>query len=329
MSADLLERTEKLLGVTIKTKTEEEARPKLVAFLVKNEVEGIEDDPIRDLVEMAEVFVEDEPAKPTIKASKKVVAPEPEEEEEEEASEEEEEEEEVTEEDELDETLEEEEEEAPKPVKKGAVAAKPAPKAAAKPAVKATPKAAAEPKAASRTNLPGEKFDARNNKAHEKYLKPFLAFFPTKDFELVILKQGVTVRVLGKNAKTTIVNFDDLKIVDGKLAGNFYANRFKSADDLMEVLPEEYHDKEIGMFRMESHPSVRKVSQDELFDIFENSEVIRVSLDRANAKDVKMGINREKLEETLNAGKTAAKPAAKVAAPATKVVAGKPVAKKK
>ena len=60
------------------------------------------------------------------------------------------------------------------------------------------------------------------------------------------------------------------------------------------------------------------MTQDELFDIFNNSELLQTSLDRANAKDAKMGINRERLEETLKQG---TKPAVK-AAPA-KVVAKK------
>jgi hypothetical protein len=316
LSEAMLSRIEGLLGIKIKTKTEEEARPKLVDFLATQEVNGVEDDPIQELVEMAEVFADEVPAAKAAAPTKlKKVVDEPEDEEEEldaaigDGDDDEEEEEEP-------EPEEEEEEEAPaKPTKK---AVAPAAKATVKPAVKATPK---EKEKTGRESLPGEKFDARNNKKHEVYLKPFKEFFPAEDFEITLLKQGFTVRVLGKNAKTTILNFDELKIDDGKLIGNVYTNRFKSVEDLMETLPEEYHEKKIGMFRMESHPSIRSVSQDELFDIFENSELVRLSLDRANAKDVKMGINREKLEETLNAGtKATAKPAAK---PAAKVVAKK------
>lgn len=332
LSEDLVSRIE-ALGIIVKTKTEEEARPKLIAHLAKHDLQGVEDDPINELVEFCEVLGEDEvETKPLPKAAapavkgKKVVEPEPEEEEEE------------TEEEQLDglaEELEEEEEEVvAKPAKKAAAPVVATKAKTAPAAVKTVAKPAkTEPVKASgggREVIPGEKFDARNNKKHLAFIKPFEAFFPEEDFEITLLKQGFTVRVLGKNAKTTILNFDELKIVDGKLAGNVYTNRFKSVEDLFEVLPEEYQEKEVGMFRMESHPSIRKVSQDELFDIFENSELVRTSLDRANAKDVKMGVNRERLEETLKQGtpaktapKVVAKPAVKTAAVTAKTVAKK------
>jgi len=378
------------MGIVLKLKTEEEARPKLIEYLAENGLDGVEDDAFKDLVDFGEVFVEEtKPAKTPVKAvetkpvkGKKVVEPEPEEEEEEAEEEEE-----ISEEEEGDEyddmerpdlikalkaidpafkilksmtddslrdqirTLsenvepeeeEEEEEEiveeAPKkPVnKKAAEPAKTASKKTPEPAVtkaktevkKTEVKPVTAAKTTGRTSLPGEKFDARNNPKHKVYLKPFEKLFPEADFEITLLKQGFTIRVLGKNAPTTIFNFDELKISDGKLFGNLYTNRFRSVDDLKETLPEEYHEKEIGMFRMESHPSIRKVSQDELFDIFENSELIRVSLDRANAKDIKMGANREKLEETLKTGipvKTVAKTVAKT--PETVKAVAKVVAK--
>ncbi len=294
LSADHLTRAEKLVG-PIKTKTEEEARPKLVNFLGAQDVQGVEGDPIGDLIDMSEVFWE-EPAAPVAKktapAGKKVTAPV----------------EEVLEEEE--EVLEEEEEEPVEETKKSTTKA----------TTKTTTTAVAKPKVETKTTakekpapIAGEKFDGRNNKKHLVYLQPFEEQFPAEDFEIFIAKNGLTVRVLGKNAKTTIINYDELKIVDGKFIGNLYTNRFKSVDDLLEVLPEEYHTKEIGMFRLESHPSVRRVTQDELFDIFDNSELLKISLERAGAKDVKMGINRERLEESLNQGKPAdkAKAAAK------------------
>ncbi len=293
LTADQLERTEKLVG-PIKTKTEEEARPKLVAFLGVQDVQGVESDPIGDLIDMSEVFYE-EPAAPVAKktapAAKKTTAPVEEEEEEP-----------------TDITgggEEEEEEELPVETKKTTAKSTVKPTVAAnKPKVET--KTAAKEKPAP---IAGEKFDGRNNKKHLAFVEPFEAQFPAEDFEIFIAKNGLTVRVLGKNAKTTIINYDELKIVDGKFIGNLYTNRFKSVDDLLEVLPEEYHTKDIGMYRLESHPSVRRVSQDELFDIFDNSELLKISLERAGAKDVKMGINRERLEESLNQGKPADKKA--------------------
>ncbi len=256
------------IGLIAKTGTVEEAAKKLIEFLAKNDVAGVDGDPINDLIEMAEVFYE-----PDIENAEEISD--------------------LNETEDLDDLA---EEVATQPIiaKKGVAAtAKPG---AVKPTAAKT--AAAKVKSVA---TDGEKFDARNNPAHDALLQPFRDYFPPEDFQIDILKQGFTVRVLGKNAKTTLLNFDELKIGAKKeLSGNLYTNRFKTPEDLLPFLPDIYHDREMGMFRAESHPSLRKITETELFDIFENSDFITESLNRASGKDAVMGANREKLEAVLN-----------------------------
>jgi len=298
-----------LLAIGIASKTEEDARKKLVAFLKKNDVDGVDDDELKSLIEMAEVFYEssddagateedeteaedeldEEPPvvakKPTPAGKGKAPV--------------------KSDEDELEEVIEEVKSKGIN-VKKGAA---PAAKPAAKPAATVVGR---------KTELTGDKWDGRNDKKHDAMIKPFRQMFSEKEFQIDLLKQGFTVRVLGTNAKTTVLNFDEIRIDNGTLVGNFYFNRFKSVEDLNAFLPEQYqeggeNEKVSGMFRGESHPCVRKVSADELIDILENSDLLTEALKRASSTDTKMGANREKLENSIKGSTTAAAPKAPAA----------------
>jgi hypothetical protein len=304
------------LGIT--AKTEEKARELIYPILASEGVEGIDELDINSLVQMVEVFKEAAPA------------------DEEEQQEEE-----------LEEQLE-EQEEVQAPAKKPA--GKPAPTkpvaADKKPSSKTeeeeldevatevkskgiVKKPAAAPVVAQsakktvavvgrKTELTGDKWDGRNNKAHDAMIKPFRETFPAADFQIDLLKQGFTVRVLGTNAKTTILNFDEIRISEGNLIGNLYCNRFKDVNELAPYLPDSFEGKEVGMFRGESHPCIRKVTDDELLEIL-HTDFITETLARASSTDVKMGKNREKLEQaqqSTTATKPAAKPASKAPIPA-------------
>ena len=286
------------IGIIAKTNTEEEARKKLLAYLSERDISGIDNDPLVDLIEMAAVFKESEAQEEGV-------------EEQEESAEE------------TEEVVEEQEEEVVAPPKK-TVAKKPAveeeteeelleevaEEVKTKPSAKKTVAPAAK-KSTPVSTAEGERFDARNVEEHLNYLGSFQELFADESFQIDLLKQGFTVRIVGKNAKTTIMNFDELRIVDEKLVGNLYLNRFKSVEELLEFLPEQYHEREIGMFRGESHPCIRKMKEEEVMEILKDSEVLSESLKRANATDVKLGVNREKLEESLEKGK---KPPAKTTA---------------
>jgi hypothetical protein len=113
------------------------------------------------------------------------------------------------------------------------------------------------------------------------------------------LKQGFTVRKLLKNNKPTIINFDELKIVDGELFGNLYTNRLKNPEELISLLPESFEDREIGMFRGESHPCLRKATESEVIDILSETDLLEISIKRADGIDVKLGQAKEKLEQSI------------------------------
>lgn len=201
---------------------------------------------------------------------------------------------------------------APTPTVKAKVT--PAPKAVAK----------AETKVATSAPKAGfEKFDGRGNKAHASAMKAFLSawFDFTKEYRLDFLKQGATIRMLLANSEPTIINFDEVKIdvATNKMSGNIYLNRFKSVDDIEPYIDEFVDDKKIGMFRGESHPSIKGVSSDELIKFFNEQPVLTIAKERAQGMDKKTGVNREAMEKKIQ--EETAAPKAKPAV-AAKVSAG-------
>jgi hypothetical protein len=80
-------------------------------------------------------------------------------------------------------------------------------------------------------------------------------------------------------------------------------------EDLVEFLPEDWKDREIGMFRSESHPSIKRVTHEELLALLEETEILEESLKRAGTNDNKMAKNRKALEKTITAKKTVKKTA--------------------
>ena len=386
----------KLAEIGIKAKDEADARKQLLAFLAENDIEGVDDYEINQLVEMAEVFYEpteeeDEEVEDEEEVEEEDEETEEDEEEEESDDEEEEEEEEELEDEEEEEIDEEEEEEedpfeemdrselkayikeneleikvfktttdealreaireaiaedeeeddeeeeeteeeeldkAVKEVKQKGLTNK-----TTKPTPKSEPKKEVTKTTGRRSELSGEKWDGKNDESHMEMVQPLIdQFFPADQFQVDTVKQGITIRSLGNNAKTTVFNYDELRITDDGIVGNLYMNRFKSVDDVADLLPDEFQEpeKNIGMFRGESHPCIRKMTMDEVIEVF-NSDVMKEALKRANHTDTKMGSNRQKLEESLAGKKKTTAPAVKTTT--TKTVPAKttttPVVKKK
>jgi len=310
----------KQFGIT--AVTAEKATVKLVEFLESKEVTDLDDDlGVDDLIDMAELFNDDDeviddeseeveeveeeeeeaPKKPVKKTAPKVAVVEEEEEEDDELED--------------DEEFEEEEEEVEAPPKKATVAIKkksaPARETEDELDELAQEVKKTKPVGGKATNTVQKKlaeniFDARNKKDHMEYLEFLHDHFPLKKFQYDILKQGFTIRALGKNSKVTVMNFDELKLVDGELLGNLYLNRFKSVEELTELLPDEYQEHEIGMFRGESHPCIKKVTSTDVLTIME-SDVYKETIKRSSSTDTKMGANRQALEESLENKTTAPK----------------------
>lgn len=142
-----------------------------------------------------------------------------------------------------------------------------------------------------------EKFDARNNDDHkETFVVGFAqGLFPDPDYRIDILKQGFTVRAMLNNSQPTLFNYDNLKIDGGELIGDAYFNRFKSVEDLEAFLPKGFAEgRTIGMFRGESHPSIKAVSQQDWVMLVNHlsTEVHK----RAGLNDTRMGENRAAME---------------------------------
>ena len=298
----------KSLGIT--AVTAEAAKEKVIASLVKEGIEGevIEDEPLESLIQMLGEFITKEEPSQEVEEDEEEIEEEEEEELDELANEVEE---------------EEEEEEQPKPAAKKQINT-PTVKKLSTTVAKPVKKVNETPRGNSSSF---EKFDPRNNKKHLPLLKPFKDIFSEKEYQFDLLKNGFTVRLLTKNAKTTIINYDELKIVDGELFGNFYSNRFKTVEDLLKVIGEDYEEREIGMFRGESHPCIRKISQEEVLAILNDTDFIEVSQKRATGIDKRMSDNREKLEAKLTT--TEAKKTAPVVEQKKTVVLKKPVILKK
>lgn len=296
-----------LLEVGIKATTSAAARVKLVKYLKSQELDDIENDPLEDLIEFAKAYYE----------------PEDEEEEEDmEELEEDEDLEELDEEDEYDILADEVEEDTEpdyekmlvKDLRKMCIEKKLIKKNAAVNIRKKQPfldllnppkkekKAKEKPKAKATRGVSVEKFDGRGNEDHFEHVEALVAkIFPGKDFELKILKQGFTVRALLDNAKPTVINFDDLKFdADGELVGNLYFNKFKSEEDLIEFLPEKFHERKIGMFRGETHPSMKKVTEKEFKTLLsKKGSILSTTITRCKNEDGRLGTNRKNLEKSI------------------------------
>jgi len=294
-------------------KTTEEATTKMLKLLEQHQVTGVEDEPFENLLMYCQAFAgEDGSAKPSTDDENDALAREVEDED-----------------GEINRAADDdEEEELLPPVKKTA----PAAKAPVKPAapVKAAPKPAPAPaakKAAAPPAKPGPrvpaantsiKFDGRNDETHPAYLAFLHDFFPEAEVQYDMLKQGVTLRALMENTRPTVLNFDEVRInPDGTLSGNVYFNKFRSVEDLLAFLPAGFEDDhKIGMFRGESHPSVKALTQAQIIEIFTDTEVVAETLRRVGKLDAKLGANRAKMQETLKSAeqKKAAAPPAKPAA---------------
>lgn len=303
----------KSVGIT-GCKTVAEATEKMIEKLAQYQVTGVEDEPMENLIMYCQAFVgEESAATPTIKDESDAIAREVEQEDDDRAAE--------AEEDEDD-----EEELLP--------AAKPAPKKAApivpaktkvvgggatkastlpttqKAITKVTPAAAptAAKKAANVAAKPSPvnpttsiKFDARTHEEHMGNIAWLHEFFPSEETQYDVLKQGVTLRALMANTRPTVMNFDEVRInPDGTTIGNLYLNKFRSVEELLTFLPEGFDEKyKIGMFRGETHPSIKGMSQQAIIELFNTTMIVDETLKRVGKLDSKMGANRAKMVEAL------------------------------
>ena len=309
---------EALKGIGINgCKTVEEATEKMLEKLTVYQVTGVEEESFENLVMYCQAFGGEESTEPNAADEADAIAREVEQEDDDRAAE-----------DDDDEEL------LPAPKKTATAAtkaapAKPAPapvkkaapapvKPAPAPVKKAAPVVAAKP-AVQRGPAPSTsiKFDARTFEEHMENIAWLHEFFPAEETQYDILKQGVTLRALMANTRPTVMNFDEVRInPDGTTIGNLYLNKFRSVEELLTFLPEGFDEKyKIGMFRGETHPSIKGMTQEAIIELFNTTMIVDETLKRVGKLDSKMGANRAKMVESLkSADQKKAAPAATKAA---------------
>ena len=292
--SDQLVKRMKTIGIK-GVKTEDEARKKLLAFLEKQGIEGMEEEDTDSLIEMAESFGDEDEVMNEAEQEAEDLAEEAEEEEEEE-DEEEESEDDDEEEEESDESEEDEEpEEEPAPKSKKATTKKEVKKEEKKPAAK-------------KRKSSSVKLNPKKNEEDRKYFKVFSKLFPESDYNYAWLStNGVNIKNKGKNSNRSLVLIENctLRERDGKevITCNLY---FSILNHREEILKEKDIDFENCW---NGSPMIKNLTFDETLETIE--EVYDHIIGLVNKVDKKLGENRKKMEESLE--KTTKKEAKKEA----------------
>ena len=287
LSADLAANLNKL---GIKAKTEEEAHEKLIAILEKNGIEGMEDESLTALIDMADAFLND--------------------------SEDEEEEVEETEDDEVDDTEEEEDdetdseeveadddeamdeladeveaddaeaEEAKKEEKKEEKKAKKAEKPEKKAEKKTTEKK-------QRKSKNGVKLNPKTNVEDREALATLREIFPEKDYEFNWIEGGVTIKHIGKNSKRAVLSVYDLaRKDDGTVIFTLLFNTMTKEVEKLEELGLEY-----SVSNWTKQPFIKNVTPEYAKEVI--GMLLETILGFVGKLDKRLGENRKKMEENL------------------------------
>lgn len=309
---------ERLKALGISTKDEATAKNELLAFLAGNEITEVDEDPLEELLDMAEALgdaaVKAIAGSDAAKEELEELDEEDDEDKEESDEEEGDEEEGDEEKDEEKEDLEELAGEVAKENVKAKVTEK---KAAAATAAKAAKKGDA-PAEKKKSNLPvkvrdGETFK-QGDPAHVKMVEALTKdLFPKKDYNIKILAQGFAVRLNQVDSTTRcLLVFNFLKVKDGKLKGRHVAlnalrlSGDKGAEVALANLPESYADDERVKTILQNLPIVENVTEDEFREIM-TPELVTLMRGYLEKLDTRLNDNRAKLEEKVAAANTEAK----------------------
>ena len=298
MSKEIVKR---LNAMKINAKNEEDARKKLLKILTDNDIDGMEDESIETLLDIAESLVED--TETTEEEEAEELANEAEEEETEEEEEETEESEEEAEEEE-----EEPEEEEEKPAKKAAPAKKSAP------AKKEEKKPAAKKETAKKEKAPkrGVKIDLKNDTDEQKAFKKIWAkMFPESEYEYAWLStNGCTIKHKGANANRGMITVEACtRMDDDTIKVNLYILLLNKKYEILDNHDIDYQKCWNGA------PMLKGITMDEAVEIM--TTVVGEMTGIVEKLDKKLGDNRKKMEDNLN--KKSAEKAAAKKAPAKKV----------
>ena len=302
-----LEKRMKALGIN--TKSEEDARKKLVAKLEKEGIEGMEEEDLENLIDMVESFVEDSDdteEEDDVEADDNDTDSDDEEEDiealadevEAEDSEEDEDSDDAEEEDDE----EEDEEPVPAPKKSTKKAEpkkeeKPAKKAADKPAKKETKKAESK----KTTSKRGVKLDPKNNEDDREAFNELQELFGD-GYQLDWLSSfGVTVKHIGKNGKRGVLTLENAtKHDDGRITCNLYLLTMTKETEKLDELGIDYE------LCWTKAPFMKGITFEEAIEILK--KVFEIITGFASTVDKRLGDNRKKMEDNLKkSGKKATK----------------------
>ena len=320
-------------ALNINAKTEEEAREKLLEILVENGIEGMEDEELDTLLDIAESFVENDNSgddeEQTEEEENDELAQEVEEEEEEEAEEEEEDEDEGDEFAEMDRTAlkayikdnelditvkksmtdddirdliraevgeEEEEDEKPEPKAKASTKApeKPASKKDDEKAPAKSDKKADKKEAKPAAGKRGAKLDPKNNEDDREVFDVLKELFPEDEYVYAwVASAGVTIKHKGKNSQRSMVLIENCS---KQADGSIKCNLYLlTFTKQTEVLDEAGIDYEKCW---SGAPLIKGITLDEAVEIITGlMEQITATVKKI---DKKLGDNRKKMEENLD-----------------------------
>lgn len=265
--------------VGISAKTEDEARKKLLAFLEKQGIEGMEEEDTDSLIEMAESFGDEDEVVNEAEQEAEDLADEAEDEEEDD-DEEDEAPEETADDDSDEEDDEEPEEEEEKP-KKAKVEAE---------------KAEKKPAAKKHNSTRGVKINPKANAEDRKAFKVFHELFPTDKYNYCWVSNcGVNIKNKGTNANRSLVLLENFtsKEVGGKdvITCNLYFSILNNKEDILNDKGIEFENCWNGT------PFIKNVTVE---DAIETIKYVYEDITGLVSKaDKKLGENRKKMEESL------------------------------
>ena len=296
----------RLKSIGVNVKTEEDARKKLLAVLEKEGIEGMDDEDLDTLIDMAGSFLEGSDTEEEEVDEEETDDSEEEEDDDEKdandlADEVEEEEEETDDEDDSEEEEEETEEETEEEKKS-------AKKETKKPAAK---KKEEKKPAAKKPTKRGVKLDPKNNEEDQDAFKPLRKLFSEKEYVFTWLSNnGVTIKYIGKNGKRGICTIENCtKKTDGTIICNLYLLTMTKETDKLDDMGIAYD------LCWTKAPFMKGITLEEAIEILE--KVFDIVTSFVTTVDKRLGANRKKMEENLEKGskKTSAKK--KVEKPAT------------
>lgn len=288
LSADL---TATLKKLGIKAKTEEEAHDKLIAILEKNGIEGMEDESLTALIDMADAFLNDpddseEEVEEEVEETEDDEVDDTEEEEDDETDSEEVE---ADDDEEMDELANEveaddaEAEEAKKEEKKS--------KKAEKPEKKSEKKTAEKKQRKSSKN--GVKLNPKVNVEDREALATLREIFPEKDYEFNWIVGGVTIKYIGKNSKRAVLSVYDLaRKDDGTVNFTLLFNTMTKETEKLDELGLEY-----AVSNWTKQPFIKNVTPEYAKEVI--GMLLEIILGFIGKVDKRLGENRKKMEENL------------------------------